>query len=99
MDYKNRAGEHDWLIENSTEDGGLYFAKYAYVGQGWIFLRIYRKGDERVLAERLYLYLDKAKFYWSKDLVVYDTAGGDIPHDGVVALPPTRLDRLLTYIP
>ncbi|MCZ2497149.1 hypothetical protein GN316_10295 [Xylophilus sp. Kf1] len=86
-------------MEASEADGGIYDAKYAYVRNGWIFLRIYRRGCDEILAERLYYSGDRAKFFWLKDIMAYNTASDDWPHDGTVVLPPTPMDRLLTYLP
>ncbi|MCZ2497146.1 hypothetical protein GN316_10280 [Xylophilus sp. Kf1] len=99
LDVQQRSGSHHWMVEESDADGGLYYAKYASVGPERIFLRIYKRGSEDILAERLYYSGDHAKFYWSKTQVGYNTTGDDWPHDGMVLLPPTRLDRLLTYLP
>jgi hypothetical protein len=56
-----RHSANDWIEEVSDADGGLYTAKYAYLGSGWILLRIYKTGQPELLAERTYQYLDRAK--------------------------------------
>ncbi|MCZ2497150.1 hypothetical protein GN316_10300 [Xylophilus sp. Kf1] len=62
LDVRQRSGSHRWLVDESDADGGLYYAKYAYVSRQWIFLRIYQRGCEDILAERLYDSTDAAKF-------------------------------------
>ena len=95
--YRNSA-EH-WFKEVSDVDGGLYTARYSYLGRGWILLRIYKTGDAKILAERTYQYGDTAKLVWTDDAVVYDTSENGILHDGAISLPPTWLDGVLAKIP
>lgn len=48
-----RAGDHRWYSKISTEDGGIYIARYAWVSHDVLLLRIYRTGGTTILAERL----------------------------------------------
>lgn len=94
-----RRSANDWIEEVSDADGGLYTAKYAYLGRGWILLRIYKTGRPKLLAERTYQYLDRAKLLWLKNVIIYDAAEDELIHDGGVNLPPTCLDYALANLP
>lgn len=94
---KARASASAFQTVQSDKDGGIYTARYAYISRDRIFLRVYRTSDMALLAERTYEYPDAAKLIWTKDSLIYDTAGeGD---DGKVHLPPTVVDRLLAKVP
>ena len=94
-----RAGDHRWYGKISTEDGGIYTARYAWVSHDVLLLRIYRTGGTTILAERLYLAPGDDKLVWTENSVIYDTSGSDWLFGGSIQLPPTRWDRVLTYLP
>lgn len=94
-----RHSANDWIEEVSDADGGLYTAKYAYLGRGWILLRIYKTGQPELLAERTYQYLDRAKLLWLENIIIYNTAEDELIYDGGVNLPPSRLDFVLAKLP
>jgi hypothetical protein len=94
---KARAAASAFQTVQSDEDGGIYTARYAYISRDRILLRVYRTSDMALMAERTYRYPDAAKLIWTKDSLIYDSAGeGD---DGEVHLPPTIVDRLLAKMP
>ena len=53
-------------------------------------LRLYRTSDMKLLAERTYFAAGKVALYWTPDFLIDDSS----QNDGMIALPPTRLDRL-----
>lgn len=83
-----------WEIEVSDADRGAYTARYALINRRDILLRLYRTGDPTLLAERTYGEHGVA-LTWTKDMLIYDTS----IDNGAIALPPTRMDRLLAMLP
>lgn len=91
-----RASAVTFHTERSTEDGGLYTARYAYLANGMILLRVYRTANMTLRAERTYRYDDAARLVWTKPRLIYDTASGS---GGSVALPPPLYDRIMAHLP
>jgi hypothetical protein len=83
-----------WEVEISDTHDGAYTARYALINRRDILLRLYRTGDPTVLAERTYDEHGVA-LTWTKDMLIYDSS----VDDGVIDLPPTRMDRLLAMLP
>ncbi len=98
-DARERINAHMSGESISDEDGGLYIARYAYLGNREILLRVYRRSDMTLLAERTYLELDRVKLTWTinKDKLIYDTSASD--GKGYIDLPPTLKDRFLAKFP
>ncbi|MFL9960591.1 hypothetical protein PQR02_05530 [Paraburkholderia sediminicola] len=61
----------------STPDGGLYLATYAYLGREEVLLRLYRRNDMALIAERTYTELDEVGLVWNTDKLIYDTSAFD----------------------
>jgi len=97
--FFNRVGDDDWYTEVSSDDGGLYTVKYAYVSQDWLTFKLYKTGEQELLAERTYQTIDGPKFTWIDGMLIYDTNSNSYIYDGAVRLPPTTLDRWLARLP
>ena len=82
----------------SEEDNGKYTAVQC-VFLDMSYLKIYKTQTKELLAERFYRHGGVIKMHWFKDEVVYSTNEDSWIHDGIIKLPPTRLDKMLTFIP
>jgi hypothetical protein len=96
-DARVRSNAHMSGQSISTNDGGLYIARYAYLGREEVLLRVYRRSDMTLIAERIYSELDEVGLVWTTDKVIYDTSAFD--GKGYIDLPPTLLDRILAKFP
>jgi hypothetical protein len=96
-DARERANAHISGESISDEDGGPYIARYAYLGNREVLLRVYRRSDMSLIAERTYSELDEVKLAWTTDELIYDTSAFD--GKGYIDLPPTLLDRILAKFP
>lgn len=94
---RNRAS--DWQFEKSIFDDGRYTAKYGYVGRGAALLRIYETKSDRLLAERQFHAAVPVKLIWMPAGVQYSTNDDSWFYEGVINLPPDRIDRLLAHLP
>jgi hypothetical protein len=96
-DARARTNAHVSGQSISTPDGGLYLATYAYLGREEVLLRLYRRNDMALIAERTYTELDEVGLVWNTDKLIYDTSAFD--GHGYIDLPPTLLDRILAQFP
>ena len=99
IDFGRRAGDQIWYSDYSAACTDAYVARYSYADNGWVFLRLYSEGSDRVLAERLFRNDDVVKLHWTSAGLLYAEPKDDSFHNGVIALPPTRWDRALTHLP
>ena len=88
-----------WQFEKSKFDEGRYTAKYAYVGRGAALLRIYETKSDRLLAERQFHAAVPVGLIWMPNGVQYSTNDDSWFYEGVIDLPPNRIDRLLAHLP
>lgn len=98
-EVRHRKAAREWDISISTEDNGKYTAKYNYMSERLIYLKIYETATEELLATRTYDSGDIARLYWFKDHLTYSTYDTSMFYDGSINLPPTKMDKLLTYLP
>lgn len=82
----------------SDEDNGKYTAVQC-VFLDMSYLKIYETQTKELLAERFYQHGGIIKLYWFKDEVVYNTNEDSWIYNGIIKLPPTQLDKMLTFIP
>jgi hypothetical protein len=81
-----------------------YVARYCYVGRDEVWLQVYDASGRDLLAERMYFDPDKGSFFWYTDprggpnYLMYQSSSSDSGY-GEIAIPPTRLDRLLAALP
>ena len=88
-----------WYEQVSDVNEGAYTVRYAYVAENWISLKIYKTGENQLLAERTYQFVGPADFTWVNNKLIYDMSDNSFYYDGLVNLPPTKIDRLLAYLP
>lgn len=91
---KARAAVTQFQQEISDGDGGLYTARYAYLGNHKIWLRLFRASDMTLLAERTYYEPDAPQLLWAKDALFYGNEDA-----GLIRLPPSTWDGLLARLP
>jgi hypothetical protein len=96
-DVRTRMGANAFKESVSSTDGGLYTARYAYLGGEEFLLRVYRTADMALLAERTYPEPDAVDLLWTKEKLIYDTSAFD--GKGYIALPPTLLDGIRAKLP
>jgi hypothetical protein len=86
-------------VSISADAGGEYLAKYYYLGNGTAFVRLFRAKTGVLLAERTFRYGSGVELLWENSSLVYSTNDHSVFYDGIISLPPTMMDRLLTVIP
>jgi hypothetical protein len=72
-----------------------FSAKFCYLNYDTILLKLYDEEQKRLLAERVFFENDRPDFYWKSDALGY----GSETYGGVIALPPTTLDRWRAKLP
>lgn len=98
-DVNRRSTAKNWDSQLSTEDDGIYTAKYTYLKSDVMLIRLYRTGEETLLAERTFDHSDMPRVFWTKDKLIYSTNDSSMFYDGFINLPPTWIDRLLAQLP
>lgn len=103
LDARYRSGarewkDWEWKHDQSTKDGGKYSTKMA-VFKDKAYLQLYETETGELLADRLYSHGDILRLLWKKDRLIYSTVEDTLLYDGGIKLPPTQLDKLLTYLP
>lgn len=98
-DASRRAGAKNWSKQLSTEDGGIYTAKYTYLTSEIMLIRLYKTGESQILAERTFDHSDMPRVFWTKDMLIYSTNDSSMFYDGGINLPPTWIDRILAQLP
>jgi hypothetical protein len=93
---ERRRGEADcvWEAVLNYEDMP-YSARWCKLNREKVMLRIFDVEGRRLLAERTFFQQDWPNFYWRSDALGYDTE----PHGGLIALPPSVLDRWRAKLP
>lgn len=98
-DASRRSTAEDWSIQTSTEDDGIYTTKYTYLTSHIMVIRLYKTGENTLLAERTFDHSDMPRVFWTKDKLIYSTNDSSMLYDGFINLPPTWIDRLLAQLP
>ena len=98
-DASRRMKAYEWIISTSTEDDGFYTAQYTALTSEIMLIRLYKTGEDKLLAERTFIHSDIPRVFWTKDCLVYDTNDSSLFYDGGINLPPTWIDRLLAQLP
>ncbi|MCZ2496546.1 hypothetical protein GN316_07235 [Xylophilus sp. Kf1] len=94
-----RSRAQNSAISISTEDQGKYTAKYHYMGERLVYLKLYKTATGELLATRTYDNGDRVRLYWFNDHLIYSPSDTSYFYDGSIRLPPTLIDKLLTYLP
>lgn len=88
-DASRRSTAEDWSIETSTEDDGIYTTKYTYLTSHIMVIRLYKTGENTLLAERTFDHSDMPRVFWTKDKLIYCTNDSSMFYDGAINLPPS----------
>jgi hypothetical protein len=87
-------GRCNWIAVSNHRHAS-YMAKFCYLTYDTVLVRLYDEEQKRLLAERVFFESDRPNFYWKSGALGY---GGET-YGGVIALPPTVLDRWRTRLP
>lgn len=99
MEARSRSMADNWTISMSTEDDGKYTLKYDYIGRGLLYIKLYDTATNELLATRTFYHGGVIQLNWEKDHLGYDTTEQSWFDRGKIDLPPSKLDKLLTYLP
>ena len=99
MEAKSRSAVTDWATSVSTEDNGKYTVKYSFISESLIYLKLHESATNELLATRTYRAGNIAQLNWTKDHLGYDTTEQSWFDRGKIDLPPSKLDKFLTYLP
>jgi hypothetical protein len=82
-----------------------YVARYCLMKNSQTWLQLYDASGRDLLAERMYFDSDRGSFFWAVrpnnggiHSLMYQSSSSDSGY-GAIAIPPTRLDRLLAALP
>lgn len=98
-DASRRAHAKQWESQISTKDGGIYTARYTSLTSEIMLIRLYRTGENKLLAERTFNHSDMPRIFWTENFLLYDSNDLSIFYDGAISLPPTWIDTLLAQLP
>lgn len=96
LDVRQRSHASTWHSAQSDMDR-RYIARYAYLWNDKVLLRVYDTETNRLLAERTYYYLGAADLLWTDHSLIYDTSAEG--SDGEIILPPSLYDRITAQLP
>lgn len=98
-DANRRSAAQNWDSQLSTEDDGIYTAKYTYLKSDIMLIRLYKTGGKTLLAERTFDHSDMPRVFWTKDKLIYSTNDSSMFYDGAINLPPSWIDKVLAQLP
>ena len=93
LDVQRRASIERWRYEDSPD--GRYTLAYGRAPDDWVWVRLRRKGESEVLADRWFQSRDQNWVAWSDDDVYYQRGGYEKP----IRLPPIWLEEWFAKLP